>query len=530
MSSHSEYSNSPWSGRGNLAQLVKELERQKDSTFDFVTDSRNMRIEIGEKDGTPIPHLISTGADRNLTEFIPSHGLPVSDKAIAQLGGRLAPSVPIKFLRSLIATQPKIASDLLSDLLTATQSTNLVRTLDGRVRAFLSDRYQPLDNYQIAFAALEVAQQTGAEIVEASLSDTRMRIKFVNRNVWDAVNEIKQGDRGSWYSGGLGSQEYLGKVAANTKGDLPGGPGTIHPIVTIGNSETGHGSHFMRMGILQAICFNIATVEQILNQIHLGSRLDPGIYSQETMRKEAEAVMCKARDNIGTAFNTNRFKAIVAKVNAANEVPVEPTKVVDFAVAENVVAQEKRDDLLAHFLGESAAGLVGHTAYGFAQGLARFAQDIEDPDDAAEIEHFAGMHFLQPFSLPHFLKGKIMFRSTIHGIPAWSVYAFLIVGILLAILIASSARGDPCFPPGEGFIHRGDVNCSGGEPNMTDVIQLNEFILDNDFNWDPIPCCFEGADVNGDGVISPLDTVALLAYLFNGCGGCLALPHCPCML
>lgn len=394
MSSHAEYSNSSWSGRGNLAQLVKELERQKDSTFDFVTDSRNLRVVIDQDEKTNIPLLQQSGVgahrDRALREFIPSEGLPINEKALAQLGDRMAPSVPVKFLRSLIQDRPTIAADLLTQLLTATQNTNLVRTLDGRVRAFLSDRYQPLDNYQIAFAALEVAQRTGAEVVEASLSDTKMRIKFVNRDVWDAVDAVKQGDRGNWYAGGLGSQEYLGKVAANTKGDLPGGPGTIHPIVTIGNSETGHGSLFMRMGILQAICFNIATVEQILNQIHLGARLDAGIYSQETMQKEAEAVMCKARDNIQTAFNTDRFKAIVAKVNAANKVEVEPTKVVDFAVAQSVVSKEKRDDLLAHFLGESASGLVGHTAYGFAQGLARFAQDVADPDDAAEIEHFAG--------------------------------------------------------------------------------------------------------------------------------------------
>lgn len=388
--SHAEYSNSPWSGRGNLAQLVKELERQKDKTFDFVTDTRNLKVVVEADEGKQVPLLLSTGSDRNLTEFIPSEGLPVLDKTVAQLGERMSPSIPVKFLRNLVQDRPEIASGLLTDLLRETGSTNLVRTLDGNVRAFLSDRYQPLDNYQIAFAALEVAQRTGAEVVEATLSDTRMRIKFVNRNVWDAVDELKQGDRGSWYAGGLGSQEYLSKVGASAKGELPGGPGTIHPIVTVGNSETGHGSLFMRMGILQAVCFNIATVEQILNQIHLGSRLDPGIYSQETMRKEAEAVMCKATDNITTAFNTDRFKAIVAKVNAANEVVVEPTKAVDFAVAQGAVTQEKRDDLLAHFLGDSAAGLVGNTAYGLAQGLARFAQDIEDPDDAAELEHFAG--------------------------------------------------------------------------------------------------------------------------------------------
>lgn len=390
--SHAEYSNSPWSGRGNLATLVKELERQKDATFDFVTDTRNMEVAVTESQA----FLKSSGKDRNLSEFIPERGLPISDKAIGQLGQRMSPGVPVKFLRELIAVRPLIAQELLTKLLHDTASTNLVRALDGNVRAFLSDAYQPLDHYSLAFAALEVAKEHGAEVIEATLSDAKMRIKFTTRGIWDAIDEVKQGDRGNWYSGGLGNQEHLSKVAAKTGGPLPGGPGTVHPLVTIGNSETGQGTLFVRMGLVQAICNNLATVEQIMNQVHLGARLDPGIYSQSTMRLEAESVMAKATDNISTAFNEDRFRAIVARANAANRVEVEPTKAVDFAVAQQIVTQEQRDDLLAHFLGESAAGLVGKTAYGFAQGLARFAQDVEDPDAAADIEDFAGQIIAKP--------------------------------------------------------------------------------------------------------------------------------------
>lgn len=394
---HSEYAdNRAWSGRGNLKQLVAELDRQKASTYDFVTDTRNLNVEVVERGGQNVAMLRNCGTDRYLTEFVPTEGLPVSHHAIGQLGGRMAPAVPTKFLRQLVAERPAIAGTLLTDLLRETQSTNLVRTLDGRVRAFLSDRYQPLDHHQLAFAALEVAREHGAEVIEASLSETHMRIKFVTRSVWGAVDAVKQGNRGDWYAGGLGNQEYLSKVAANSRGDLPGGPGTVHPVVTIGNSETGHGSLFVRIGFLQAICFNLATVEDVAHRAHVGSRLDAGIYSQETMRLEAAATMSKASDAIKTAFNAERFDALVRRINAANEVEVEPTKAVDFAVAQGVVTQEKRDDLLAHFLGDSAAGLVGNTAYGFAQGLARFAQECESGDTASDIEALAGQVIMKP--------------------------------------------------------------------------------------------------------------------------------------
>ncbi len=98
---------------------------------------------------------------------------------------------------------------------------------------------------------------------------------------------------------------------------------------------------------------------------------------------------------------------------------------------------------------------------------------------------------------------------------------------VVALSFTSSAYGDECLP-GTTDIHRGDVNCSGGEPNVTDVIQLNEFINDWDPNFDPIPCCFAVADVNGDAFITNLDVVALISYLYNG--GSVAFPHCPCSL
>lgn len=104
----------------------------------------------------------------------------------------------------------------------------------------------------------------------------------------------------------------------------------------------------------------------------------------------------------------------------------------------------------------------------------------------------------------------------------------LVVVMVLGIFV-TAAFGSECLPGGD-LIHRGDVNCSGGEPNMTDVIQLSEFVNDWDPEFDPIPCCFEGADVNGDGFITNLDVISLLAYLYQGCGGCLASPHCPCSL
>lgn len=389
---HGEYA--AWTGRGSLRKLVEELERQRQNTFDFVCDARNLRFEVVER----TPRLFrSFESDIRTSEWIPKDGFPVNDLAVAQLCDRVVPQVPLKFLRSLIEERPQAASSLLTYLLNYTITTNLVRCLDGRVRAFLSDRYAPLDNYTLAFAALDVARSVDAEVIECSLSETNMRVKFVDRKVFDRVEEVRTGgDSSGWYAGGLGNQEHLSKVHARVGGELPGGPGTVHPLVTIGNSEVGGGRLFVRDGILRAVCFNLATVEDVVSNVHLGSRLDPGIFSLATMKKEAEAIMAKASDAIRTAFSPERFKRVCEKVKRAQGVEVKPIEAVDFAVSQQVITEEQRDSLLAHFLG----GGVGETAYGFAQAVARLAQDVEDGDSAAALEDFAGKVISSP-SLVH---------------------------------------------------------------------------------------------------------------------------------
>ena len=111
----------------------------------------------------------------------------------------------------------------------------------GQCRAFLSDRYKVLDHYDLALTSLQAVQGQGGEVIEASLSERSMRLKFTSRSIFDAIEQRRHSGGGNWYAGGLGNTEHLRRVGARTEGDLPGGPDTVHPMVTVSNSETGHG-------------------------------------------------------------------------------------------------------------------------------------------------------------------------------------------------------------------------------------------------------------------------------------------------
>lgn len=376
-----------WNGRGSLRNLVAELDRQRATKIDFVADARSMRVETvkgGANDGALVIRP-NPDAPIAIREFVTSEGIEISKNALSQIGARVSPDVPAKFLGELAAARPSRAAELLSGLMADTGRKNLVRCLDGKVRAYLSDQYRILENYDLAFGALDVAREVGAEVLEASLSDRTMRIKLVSKNIFDAIDATRSGGTG-WYAGGLGDQKYLSKIAATSKGDLPGGPGTVWPVVTVGNSETGQGGMFVRFGILHGVCFNLATLEDVVTQVHLGSKMEVGMFTAETITADSRAIMLKARDAIAAAFNPDRFKALVAKIKGSNEIEIaNPTSAVGNLVENADLSEDAKNSILAHFLADYRP-----TVYGLSQAVARYAQETDDGDEAGDLESLAG--------------------------------------------------------------------------------------------------------------------------------------------
>ncbi len=365
----------PFRGRGRLNQLVAELERQRASRVDFVADGRSLRV-------LPAEHFVTLApGDAAINEWLPALGLPFLPTALAQIGNRCSPKVPGGFAQDLALDYPELASGLLSGLLNSGRARHLIRCLDGAVRAVLSDSYRVLDNYDLAFTALDTVRQVGGEVLEASLSDSHMRLKFTTRQIWDTVAEEQ--DRN-----GTASHKWIGDVGGRQAGpeDLPGGGGTVHPVVTISNSETGHGGLNVSFGLLKAICCNMAVVEKAVSQIHLGSKQEVGIYSEETVAADSKAIMLKARDAVKAAFDPKRFALLVNRAKLAAEDKIEAPMAAVVSVAEvGGLTEEAKDGILAHFLRDYCPN-----RYGLAQATARYAQDVVDPESAALVEELAG--------------------------------------------------------------------------------------------------------------------------------------------
>jgi hypothetical protein len=380
--------NNAWKGRGNLAQLVAELERQRTARIDFVADVRHLKVECNG--GVMIVPLTSQAL-----EWMPEGTMEFNRSAYHQLAGKCNPSIPTRFFDSMMEERPSRLAELINGLHADDPEKRLVRCLDNKVRAWLSNGYRVIDNYDVAFTCLDEAHKKDAQVFEANLSDRTMRIKFTTQQVWDAVNVKQQsGPQGEWYAAALGNRELIGKtiLGARISEELPGGPGTIHPVVTVLNSETGHGGFHVRIGILMGICFNVATLETVVSRVHLGERLEEGIFSQEAISAESKAIMLKARDAVRAAFDQDKFRVIVGKAKAAQaDVIEQPSAAVNNIVEAGLVNEEHKEALLEYFLRDYDA-----TRFGLAQAVSRLAQDIEDPDDAGEFESLAGKIIREP--------------------------------------------------------------------------------------------------------------------------------------
>lgn len=369
-----------WSGRGTLVELVNELDRQRKTKVDFVADSRSVCVD---SDGGK---LFLHESPLKESGFLPDRGMELKETALEQLGGRLDPEIPVRFIKELASKRPTRAENLINGLMFDGPRRLFFRTLDGKVRAVLSDRYRVLDNYDLAFSALDSIRQAGGEVIECSLSEKNMRIKFTTRAIWEAIEVRKQGGTGH---GWLYSEQYAKRVGRQNWADetkLPGGPGTVFPLGQISNSETGHGGLRIQLGLLQGICINGAIIEEAISQIHLGEKLDIGRFSEETVAAESQALYLKARDVIKSTFNPDAFRKLVDIARGAQSQKIEePISAVANIAKAASLSEKAKEAILSYFISD-----YDLTRYGLAQSVSRYSQDLESADDGADVEALAG--------------------------------------------------------------------------------------------------------------------------------------------
>ncbi|WP_207804916.1 hypothetical protein, partial [Rhodopseudomonas palustris] len=116
----------------SITQLAQELERQRFARRDYLSDTRNLEITTS----MGVSKLI-LNVGTNTETFI------IHDLAHKQIADRL--QIPQRYYNKMRIEYPDLLDNNINSWFSKTPERRMIRTLDGNVRAFLSDSYRRLD-------------------------------------------------------------------------------------------------------------------------------------------------------------------------------------------------------------------------------------------------------------------------------------------------------------------------------------------------------------------------------------------------
>ena len=330
-----------------LVDLAHELTRQLATKKDMVVPSGLLS------------HATSDGATR-LTVEQPdglSH-FGVTPLARRQLAEKLG--IPYAYFERMREQQPQLLDSNVNTWLQSEPERRMLRTLDGNVRAVLSDRYRRLDNYDLAESVLPILRQLPEVIFESvELTETKMYLKCVTPRL---RFEVAPGD-------------------------------VVQAGVVISNSEVGQGTLSVQPLLFRLLCRNgLIAADRSLRKTHVGRSLateDEGVvvYQDDTLKADDKAFFLKVRDVVQAAVSEATFRQTAQKLQRTLGVRLtgDPVKAVEVLAQRYTLNDDERTGVLRHLIEDGQL-----SGYGLVNAVTHYSQTVADYDRATEFEALGG--------------------------------------------------------------------------------------------------------------------------------------------
>lgn len=344
----------------SLGELAAEIERQAETKRDYLASTKSMNVTAA--DGKAFVELAGTGkyeVNKIAQEQIAEHT-----------------KIPQKYADKMLAEVPDLYANNVNTWFAKYPATRMVRTLDARNRAFLSDKFNTLDNYDFAAAALPILSERKLDVQSCEITEKRLYIKAVDQQLFrDVPIGHKMGD---------GSHTIFDTCA---------------PAIILANSEVGFGRLVIETGVYTRACTNLALFAAGgMKRTHVGARhkltenmdvsdLDE-ILSDAAKRKTMEAIWLQARDVIRAAFDPATIDKRVEQLAAAAgaKLPADKVeKVLEVVKDKYALNEGERNSIFKHLI---EGGNLSQ--YGLHAAVTRSAADAGDYDRATELEYLGG--------------------------------------------------------------------------------------------------------------------------------------------
>lgn len=331
-----------------LQELAIELARQKETKRDFIVGTEAVSYDWN-KGGTLTFELDESSVDFNTTAH--------ADDQIAEHIG-----IPKKYFQRMAAEAPELLSVNVNHWFETQPAKRMVRTLDGRARAFLSEKYRPMDNYDLVEAVLPEIEKAGCQIMSCDVTDLKLYIKAVSPKISYEVPRV---------------------------GDL------VQGGIVVSNSEIGNGALNISPLLYTLRCTNgMIADDGVFRRTHVG-RGNAGnaegaweFFKDDTKLADDRALWLKVRDTVANSFDQVRFAQLVTKLGdaAQDRIQGDPFKAVEIVQASFGLLESEKGSVMQHLLRDGDM-----SRYGMLNAITRTAEDVESYDRATELERMGGL-------------------------------------------------------------------------------------------------------------------------------------------
>ena len=343
------------SGR-TLVDLAQELDRQIATKQDLVLPSSLLQCRTDQ--GGNLKLIVDAGSHLASGGVMGSGEYGVTGLARRQLADKL--KIPFAYFERMRAGQPDLLDRNVNTWLQSDGDRRMIRTLDGQVRAVLSDRYRRLDNFDLAENVLPILQGLdGARFESVELTDSKMFLKVITPRV---EFEVAPGD-------------------------------IVQAGIVITNSEVGCGTLSVQPLIYRLVCKNgLIASDHALRKTHVGrspssEEESVTVFRDDTLAADDRAFFLKVRDVVEAAVSQTTFRQIAMKLQNTRDIRLtgDPVKTVEVLANRYTLNDTERAGVLRQLIIEGDL-----SGYGLVNAVTHYSQDVEDYDRATEFEALGG--------------------------------------------------------------------------------------------------------------------------------------------
>lgn len=285
---------------------------------------------------------------------------PLTDHALQQVCSRAG--LPAKFAKECLASENTHVRNLVSEnletlLRSGPDNKALVRSVDNKIHAVLSDSYRRMDSRPLLESFMVASDAAGLVPVQGTYTDTKVSMRMVLPTIYEPVSNEVMVFGLDW-----------------------------------NNSDFGCGTHSVTAFMLRLWCTNTALVEKALRQVHLGKRLDEMTFSQKTYALDSETQASALNDIVRNALSAERVQQYCDVIKEADANKIEAHKYLDLMAKRGEILKSEAKAITEKFNSPDVEMLPpGNTTWRLSNAISWYAHAGEHTADRRmELERTAG--------------------------------------------------------------------------------------------------------------------------------------------